>query len=116
MGNNHYARGAAFERKVKEYLEVAGYYAVRAAGSHGLTDIIAVHPMTYRKRNKNGKTLFIQCKTGKATMSKKDRNSLYDLATQYGATPLLAQPDGSSIIFYEINPDGNLGQEFYFGR
>jgi hypothetical protein len=42
MPNKNYRRGVAIERKVKDYLEILGYTVIRAAGSHGSWDIIAV--------------------------------------------------------------------------
>lgn len=77
MGNNNYARGAAFERKVKEHLESFGWLAIRAAGSHGLVDVIGI--------DQDGGVHLIQCKTGKAKMSKQDWDALCELGDRYGA-------------------------------
>lgn len=84
MGNNNYVRGAAFERQVKAYLEAQGWFAIRAAGSHGLVDVLAITP--------TGSVCFIQCKTGKAKMSKQDKMDLDALASKYGAIPMEVTP------------------------
>lgn len=105
MGNNNYARGAAFERKVKEFLTSKGFLAVRSAGSHGLVDVIALSPY-------HGTPLLIQCKTGKAEMSKADREALRAIADTYQADALIAKPGpGSAIDFHWIKWDGTL-EEF----
>ena len=90
VGNNNYTRGAAFERTVKAYLEFLGYYAVRAAGSHGLTDVIALkHDGIDREHH----VLFIQCKTGKAKMTKAERLAFDELGKEFVATVLEVTPD-----------------------
>lgn len=90
MGNNNYTRGAAYERKVKETLESHGWYAVRAAGSHGLTDVVAFDGY--------GQSYFIQCKTGKSRMSRKDMIALAEIAQKYNAVPVIAHPDTGLIL------------------
>lgn len=105
MGNNNYARGAAFERKVQDYLQAKGYYAVRAAGSHGLTDVVADPPVG---KGYMPEKLYIQCKTGKGRMSLKDRNELHRVAMNHDALPYLAVPNGSGIDFYYIGWDATL--------
>lgn len=46
MPNKNYRRGVAIERKVKDFLENIGYTVIRAAGSHGVYDIIAINTNT----------------------------------------------------------------------
>lgn len=48
-----YAGGAAFEREVRAHLETEGYWCIRAAGSKGKADLLAIKP---------GQVLIIQCK------------------------------------------------------
>lgn len=95
---------------MKEYLEGKGYYAVRAAGSHGLTDVLAISPIW---ENTPQSILFIQCKTGKARMSPADRERLYTDSLRWGAQPIQAVPDGSLITFQQLLWNGKL-QEVYF--
>lgn len=54
----NYAKGARLERELKEKLERDGYYVIRAAGSHGLFDLIA---WNFRS------VMLVQCKTRKPT-------------------------------------------------
>lgn len=44
--NLNYKRSRARETSLKHSLEKQGYYAIRAAGSKGLADIIAIKPAT----------------------------------------------------------------------
>lgn len=110
--NNNYARGAQFERKVKDYLESKGFYAVRAAGSHGLTDVIAIAPLKYLLEDMGAVILFIQCKTGKATMSKADRIKLHDEAIRHSALPYLVELSATGeMTWYLLLGDGSKRQE-----
>lgn len=56
--NKRYVKGRALEYKVKHYLETLGYKVIRAAGSHGQWDLVAIHP-------EHCDVLFIQCKSDK---------------------------------------------------
>lgn len=42
--NLNYRRSRARETQLKRNLEKEGYYTIRAAGSHGLADVIAIKP------------------------------------------------------------------------
>ena len=42
------AKGTRIEREAKAALEAVGYTVVRAAGSHGLFDLVAIHPSGVR--------------------------------------------------------------------
>ena len=79
----NYRRGSAFERRVKEMLELEGYYVVRSAGSHGVADLVAVKP---------GEVLFVQCKTSKISAAECD--ILIKTSAQYGAIPVVAVKRG----------------------
>ena len=63
----NYARGAAAERRAKLELEGVGYLVVRAAGSKGPVDLIALRA---------GQILLLQIKTGAARISRQDRQTL----------------------------------------
>jgi Holliday junction resolvase-like predicted endonuclease len=56
MANKNYLRGRATEYKAKAELEKDGYVVIRASGSHGAFDLVAVNRMEVR---------FIQCKREK---------------------------------------------------
>lgn len=46
MPNTNYQRSANRERKIMHDFQKEGYYAIRASGSHGLADVIAMRPGT----------------------------------------------------------------------
>ena len=87
----NYRRGSAFERKVKEMLELDGYYVVRSAGSHGVADLVAVKP---------GEVLFVQCKT--TGISAAECNVLVETSAQYGAVPVVAVKRGRKTEIYRL--------------
>ena len=64
MPNSSYLYSANVERKVKAQLEEEGWYAVRAAGSKGKADVIAIRPDGDEIYG-NYEVRFIQIKTSK---------------------------------------------------
>jgi len=86
------ARGTAFERKVAERLTADGYLVIRAAGSHGAADLVAV---------KTGQVLFVQVKLGGAgACAPAEWNEFFRLATSVGALPVLAYRPGRQGVAY----------------
>lgn len=86
------ARGTAFERKVAAELERDGYLLIRAAGSHGAADLVALKP---------GQVLFVQVKLGGAGQcAPAEWNEFYRLATSVGALPILAYRPGRQGVAY----------------
>lgn len=86
------ARGTAFERKVSAGLERDGYLVIRAAGSHGAADLVALKP---------GQVLFVQVKLGGAgACSPAEWNEFYRLATSVDALPILAYRPGRQGVAY----------------
>jgi Holliday junction resolvase len=65
----NYARGSAFERRVRDKLAADGYTVYRTAGSKTQVDLIAYKP--------GGPTLWIQCSLG--AKSKREMRELVDL-------------------------------------
>jgi hypothetical protein len=80
----NYARGVAFERRIKKEWEDMGYLCLRSAGSHGPFDLIAI------PRAKNRRVTAIQCKRV-ATHSEAER-----LLAKFKANPPL--PPESPVI------------------
>jgi Holliday junction resolvase len=72
---NHYAKGARIERRVCKQLEADGYYCIRAAGSHGGFDVVAL-ASDIDLPDVRG----ISLKAGSARLSKEERAKLEDLA------------------------------------
>ncbi len=89
------ARGTAFERRVAATLTGDGYLVIRAAGSHGAADLIALKP---------GQVLFVQVKLGGAgACPPAEWDLFFDLATSVGALPILAyRPGRQGVAFWLV--------------
>jgi Holliday junction resolvase len=72
----NYTRGRSNEYRAIKALEKDGWFCSRSAGSHSPVDIFA---------GKNGITLLVQVKSGKARASASDLSTLQKWAHQYGA-------------------------------
>lgn len=84
-----YAKGRAFEYRVRDYLDKREYFWVRSAGSKGVADLVAL---------KDGyPALLIQCKRHGA-MPPKEWNALLIAAAEAGAEPVLARNDAKHHI------------------
>jgi hypothetical protein len=77
MPNAKYRAGRDLEYAAARDLEANGYLVVRAAGSHGLADLIAF---------KTGELLIVQCKTD-GKMTAQQRYRLTELACMVPASP-----------------------------
>ena len=86
-----YANGANLERQIADKLTADGYWTIRAAGSHGLVDIVAL---------KDGETLLVQAKAD-GRLDPGDWNALLDLGLRLGAVPLLAHRPKRGVIAFE---------------
>lgn len=76
----NYRNGADFERAVKADLEADGYWVIRAAGSKGKIDVLAIKP---------GQMLAIQVKrNGKVDPG--ERRDVLDIAGHIDALPIIA--------------------------
>jgi Holliday junction resolvase len=75
-------RGADFERRCGRDLKAAGWYVVRAAGSHGEADLLAL---------KLGRVWLVQCKRS-GRLDPPEWNALCQLAEELGAVAVLAAP------------------------
>ena len=68
MVNKNYVKGRNKEYRVKNKYQDQDYICTRSAGSHGVWDVICVHPL-------KKKILFIQCKP--ENFSEKQKSRLY---------------------------------------
>lgn len=74
-------RGSAFENKVKADLTKRGWYVVRAAGSHGHADLLAVS---------SDEVAFVQAKLGgPGAFPPAEWNALYETALTFGGVPVV---------------------------
>jgi Holliday junction resolvase len=76
-----YKRGIYREQQTMMRLEAEGYLVMRAPGSHGQPDVVAVKP---------GQVLAIQVKSGVARLDHTWFNELYSTALRAGAVPIVA--------------------------
>lgn len=105
-------RGANFERRVRAHLEAEGWLVVRAAGSRGCFDLVALRP--------NGRggcqVSLVQCKVrGARDFAPEDQAALRRIAEDAGATAWLASrgPAASrySVILKPEGLQGTCGDE-----
>lgn len=90
--SSNYRRGANFERIVAAALERDGYVVMRAAGSHGKADLVALKPT---------QVVLVQCKlTGTSAVRPPEWNALWDAATRAGAIAVIASRPARGRIGY----------------
>jgi Holliday junction resolvase len=93
-----YRLGRDLEYRVKQLLELDGYWVMRAAASKGTADLAAIKP---------GQVLLVQCKRSGA-LPPAEWNELYDLAARLGAVPLMARRGarGTQLLRLTARKDG----------
>lgn len=90
-----YIKGRTFEYKIMTYFQRRSYFVIRAAGSHGPADLVAVR--------KGERPVFVQCKKGSATVGKDEHNELFKVALQAGARAVIAESeDRKPTVFKEV--------------
>jgi len=85
--NKAYRKGYRFEIYVANYLRRNGFYVIRAAGSHGIFDLIAIY---------HGCIYGIQCKTN-GRLLRKELIEIVKTAEKHGIIPFLAFRDGRRV-------------------
>ncbi len=92
--NPKYRKGAAFERKVKHWLEANGWWVCRSAGSKGVADLVAI---------RDGKVLLVQCKLSPKNIgsAKKELDALCQRLKVQGAVvyPTIKNKRAHGITF-----------------
>jgi Holliday junction resolvase len=86
MPSTNYRLGAELERSVAQRLRTKGWLVVRAAGSHGPFDLVALREAR--------SPLLIQCKTDRRTLDAVTWHALFTLALSLDATPIIADRNG----------------------
>lgn len=89
-----YDGGRAFEYEVRAFLEAEGYWCIRAAGSHGKVDVLAL---------KTGQILMVQCKRN-GVCPPAERTELRRIAALVNAIPLIASRP--RVTFRELTGNG----------
>lgn len=92
MATSQYRQGAAFENRVKDRFEEAGYYVVRSAGSQGVADLVAFDLMADRITH-HPVPIMIQCKRGKNGLGVEAWNHFYAIADAAGCLAVVAQKE-----------------------
>lgn len=91
--NRNYVKGRTFEYKIATVFKRKGYYVVRAAGSHGPADLVAV--------KKGLRPVFIQCKKGTGSVDMEEHNMLFRAALVAGAVPIIASSEDRKPTIYK---------------
>ncbi len=76
-----YKKGANFERQVKDFLKEEGFLVVRSAGSHTISDLVAIKPGPL--------VWLIQCKTD-GRLKPEERDGLLELEQYLHIVPMFA--------------------------
>lgn len=89
--------GIDFERRTRTDLESNGYWTMRAAGSHGAVDVLAI---------KAGQILGVQCKLSNPLIPPSERSALLSWASRCGGVPLVASRvrhgRGSVVVYRRL--------------
>jgi len=94
LAMTRYRRGRRLEYLVRDKLTELGYFAIRAAGSKGLVDVVGIG---------HDKILFVQCKRS-GVISSEEWNALLNLARACKASPILARrpKSGRGVEFVRL--------------
>jgi Holliday junction resolvase len=89
MPNSNRQRGDYLERQTRSALEACGWIVVRAAGSLGVADLVALR--------RGNRPLLVSCKLGKG-IPPHERLALLDASTQAGARPVMATRTKRGVV------------------
>lgn len=92
---SNYTRGRTFEYKVIHFMESNGFKTIRAAGSKGAVDIVAV---------KSGVLYLIQCKTS-GRISPLESVALKQWSKDAGGIAILARMKKRKLVFNRLSKD-----------
>jgi Holliday junction resolvase len=85
---SNYSKGIRAERIVKKRLEKKGWLVKQSKGSRGPYDLYAL---------KGGRKFLIQVKSGKSSLSRKEKRRLRKAAREKGATAVFMKVKGRKI-------------------
>lgn len=86
----NYRRGEAVAYKCRDRLLDAGWWVIKAAGSKGVADLVALKYGTA--------PVLIQVKNKPGPLPPNERAELFQVALSLGATPIHAHPAGRGVI------------------
>jgi len=97
--NKKYIKGRNFEYQVKKYFEDKKYFVVRAAGSKGIADLVAI-PHAFDKTQLY--PLIVQCKNmNYKKVKKSELEKFYIFALLHECEPVLAARDGKKMVLFK---------------
>lgn len=103
-----YAKGAHFERQVKDFLEQDGWVVIRSAGSHSVSDLVAIEPGPIVR--------LIQCKVN-GKLKPEERVTLLRLESFLNIVPMLAYKEKGKIKLEQIkSKEPNFIYEYKDGK
>ena len=100
MPNKNYISGRNFEYRVMAKLRNNGYYVMRAYGSKGMYDLVAIAPLKFGLN-----TLAVQCKYSvkhKLVMTREEKNKLKNSVKLYNATVVIAYNGVDGINWIDL--------------
>jgi Holliday junction resolvase len=90
-------RGDYFERQTRAYLETHGWLVVRAGGSLGVADLLAI--------SRHHSPLLVSCKLG-GKIRPRERDAITMAAKRYGAHAVVAwRPTRGLIGWHRLYPE-----------
>lgn len=118
-GKSPYRLGRDFERSIRGRLERKGYFVMRAHGSKGKIDLLAVKRLTvevafdvYDVRHVAATmALGIQCKR-RGDIGSAEWNDVVDLCEPFGIVPIVATKTGErTVAFYRLDARRERGRQ-----
>ena len=117
--NTRYRRGANIEYRAKAALQSQGYLVIRAAGSHGPADLVAMRPaFDSWKRQTGPEVLLVQCKRSKNRLTPGEKSELAWIADRLGCSAVLVASrleaikatGGRRLVldWFEVRSDGTM--------
>jgi Holliday junction resolvase len=99
-GKSPYRLGRDFERSIRGRLERKGYFVMRAHGSKGKIDLLAVKTVGPIKGvNARWVVLGVQCKR-RGDIGSAEWNELFELCSTYGIMPIVATKASERTVSY----------------
>lgn len=95
----NYVKGRNFEYRVQNYLRKKGYYVIRAYGSKGMYDLIAIPPSNDKEIHNY--PLMIQCKTN-GYIKPLERESLNQNKYKWQGWQVIAVNENHHVVFKSL--------------
>jgi len=93
-----YERGSRLERDVARRMSERGFYVMRAAGSHGVADLVAFDVRRSRPARRRWLPWLVNCKFDRHDVLRAEWNALHTLADVAGMGAYIADRSGPRRI------------------